>query len=341
MSEEIKNIAPQILNAIQNSSNILLHCHPHPDPDSVSSALAMQKMLQQLGKRVTTITGDSKIPVKLSEIPNIQALVQKNYSEVNSSDFDLFIILDSSSLTQISQINEVTFPETMATIVIDHHATNTKFGNINLVEKAYSSTAEILYDLFTLWNWSIDSDTALCLFIGIFGDTGGFKYLNTSPHTFEAAAKLTAINPQYHKLAFSLENNKSAEDIELMGVALSSLDKYMNDSIVFSSISFEEFSKRNVPKEKATKGLVGDTLRSVVGWNVVASLVEYEPHTVMVSLRTRNEEKYDMSLIAKSVGVDGGGHKGAAGTTINKPLAEAKQDLLNTILEKFPSLNAS
>ena len=103
-------------------------------------------------------------------------------------------------------------------------------------------------------------------------------------------------------------------------------------------IPYEEIKKRNLSKSDAMEGLVGSTLRSVIGWNIVASLVEAEPNVVTVSLRTRDENKYDMGKIAQSAGKNGGGHRGAAGTTIYEPLEDAKKVLLDTIVKTFPEL---
>lgn len=172
----------------------------------------------------------------------------------------------------------------------------------------------------------------------MFADTGGFKYLNTTPEVLEVASKLSKINPNYHKLVFDLENSRDPVEIEMMGLALSSIEKHFSEHVVFSLIPYEEIKKRDLTKSQAMEGLVAGTLRSVLGWDLVASLVEAEPNVTTVSLRTRDENKFDVSKIAKSIGKNGGGHKGAAGTTIYKSLNEAKQDLLKLIAKTFPGL---
>ncbi len=336
---EIERLAPIILEAIKNSSRVLLHCHPYPDPDSVGSVLAMTGALKRLGKDVTAIIGDSQYPENLMSLPYREWIQSKSYSQIEQKDFDLFIILDSSSPTQISR-SGVTFPEGMKTVVIDHHRTNEGFGDINLIDTESSSTSQILYNLFKLWGTEIDQDMALCLLLGIYADTGGFKYPNSSPETLRIASELVKIYPNYHKFIFELGNYKKPVELELTGLALSSLEKHLNDRVVFSIIPFEEIKKRNLSKEDAMEGLIGDSLRSVVGWDVVASLVEAEPNVVTVSLRTRDENKYDVSLIAMSVGKNGGGHKGAAGTTIYESIETTKTRLLDKIIETFSDLGS-
>lgn len=338
MTDQIKQMAPKILEAIQKSNKILLHCHPYPDPDSVGSVLAMSTVLKNLDKDVTAITGDTEYPQNLMGFPNREWIQSKNYTQINPSEFDLFLVLDSSSLSQITQLAEIEFPDNMNSIVIDHHATNSSFGKLNLVEPTYSSTSQILYELFKLWQVEINSDIAACLFMGIFADTGGFKYLNSTPETLQTASELAKINPNYHKLISDLENNKKPIEVEMTGLALSSIEKYFSDRVALSVIPYEEIKRRKLSRSDAMEGLVASLLKAVIGWDLVASLVEAEPNSVTVSLRTRDENKFDVSKIAKTVGEKGGGHKGAAGTTILEPLEKAKETLLQTIGKTFPEL---
>ncbi len=338
MTKQFEDTSKKIMESIQKSKKILLHCHPYPDPDSVGSVLAMSTMLKRLDKTVVSISGDSKIPQYLNNLPNLNGIENKKYNQIDPKEFDLFIILDSSSPSQITQENEVVFPEDMETIVIDHHATNVGFGSINLIDSTYCSTSQILYDLFGLWKVEIDSNMAIALFMGMFADTGGFKYLNTTPEVLEIASKLSKINPNYHKLVFDLENSKKPIEIEMLGLALSSIEKYFSNNVALSLIPYEVVSKRKLSKSDAMEGLVASTLRSVAGWNLVASLVEAEPNVTTVSIRTRDELKFDVCKIAKSIGIKGGGHRGAAGTTIMEPLESAKNTLLSSFAKEFPEL---
>ena len=328
--------AKEIQDFIKNSKNILLHCHPSPDPDSIGSVLAMKKYLVSIGKNVTAIIGDYDYPTNMIDsFPIEKEIEKKSFFDINLEDFDLFIILDSSSTTQISRQGEVIFPEHLKTIVIDHHKTNIRFGDINLVDKDAASTTQVLYKLFKEWNVEIDKDLALYLFIGIYGDTGGFQYTLTSPETFRIATELVSVCPNYHRAVFNLENNKREIEIEMMGLALSNIKKYFNGKVVLTVIPYEVIKERNISKEDATEGLVPEILRSVKGWDIVGSLVEIEDGVTRIALRTRDEKKYDVSIIAKNVGTGGGGHPGAAGTTVMKNVYDAEKELVECIDKIF------
>jgi phosphoesterase RecJ-like protein len=324
--------AKEIRDSIKNSKNVLLHCHPSPDPDSIGSVLAMKKYLVSIGKNVTAIIGDSDYPSSMIEnFPIEKEIEKKSFSDVNLEDFDLFIILDSSSTTQISRKGEVVFPKHLKTIVIDHHKTNIGFGDINFVDEHSASTTQVLYKLFKEWSVEIDKDLALYLFIGIYGDTGGFQYTLTSPETFRIATELVSVCPNYHRAVFNLENNKREIEIEMMGLALSNIKKCFNGKVVLTVIPYQIIKERNISKEDATEGLVPEILRSVKGWDIVGSLVETREGVTAVSLRTRDEKKYDVGMIAKNVGIGGGGHAAAAGTTVMKDAYGAEKELVEFI----------
>ncbi len=326
----------KILKAIKGAKSVLLHCHPYADPDSIGSVLAMTMFLKKIGIKVTPIMGDSEYPNNLKSLPQHDLIVPKNFTQIDLGDFDLFIILDSSTPNQITQLTEVVLPETLKTIVIDHHVTNLKFGNINHVDSDCSSTCEVLFNLFIEWKIEIDKDMAICLFMGIFADTGGFKYQSTTANTLLAASELARINNGFPAVIFEMENNKNAQEIEFTGLALSSLKKYFSGKVVMAAVPFASIKKAGISKDNTQVG-IANTIRSVVGWDIGINLVETEPNVVTINLRTRDSDKYDVSLIAKAVG-KGGGHKAAAGTTINEPFEEAIQLLLETISLTFPEL---
>lgn len=335
MKKTDKIKAEKIKSYIDNSKKILLHCHPFADPDSVGSVLAMREYLMSEGKEVIAIIGDSGYPATLNKLCLEEKILPINYFESEIDSFDLFLILDSSSKTQISRIGEFEFPKGMKTVVIDHHKTNKGFGNIDLILDNCASTTHILYKLFHLWNVDITKDIALYLFIGLFADTGGFKYLNSTPEVLSVASTLASINPDFHSVVFDIENSKSPLEVEMMGLALSSINKHFNDRVAFSLIPYDLVKKKNLSKKEALEGLIPNILRSVLGWEIVASLVEVSEGETVVSLRTRDEKIYDVSKIALTVGVNGGGHPGAAGVTIMNDIKGAEKELLKAIRDLY------
>ena len=202
LTKEQKQIAGQIWKEIEKAEKILLHCHPNPDPDSVGSALAMMFALQRLGKQVTVIAGDSELPQTMAHLSGFDQIVPKNYFEIKPEEFDLFLILDSSKKNHISQKGEVFFPSSMRTVVIDHHMQDEFYGQINLVDSNYPAVAQMLFDLFEEWQIAISNEIAVCLMLGLYADTGGFKYPRTTTESFLMAARLAEVNPDFPGVIF-------------------------------------------------------------------------------------------------------------------------------------------
>ncbi len=336
MQEIDKKLADKIWTEIEKANRILLHAHPNPDGDSLGSTLATRFALESKGKKVTLIKGDSVLPKYLSTLPGFSAITPKNFFEVDLKEVDLFLVLDSGSPDRVSKIAQVAFPLVIPSVVIDHHITNPKFGDINLVDSSYPATAQIMYDLFKIWGITITQDMALCLFVGIYTDTGGFVYRQTSSKTLHIASELADIAPQFGDLLFTLNNSNTKGQLKLRGLLLNSIETFFGDTVAIASISYKELQNNGINSEDAGAVDVANELKSVIQWNIGIRLMEDEPNIVKLSFRSRDPDKYDVSAIAKKL--NGGGHKGASGARIMDSLPHAKERLLNAILEVYPEL---
>lgn len=323
ISPVIRENAPLILAEIKKANSILLHCHPLPDPDSVGSALAMKFALEQMGKKVTVIRGDSEIPRGFLHFPGAKDIVEKSFSEVDLSAFDLFVSLDSGSKNMISQANPPSYPLPIKTIVIDHHATNEAYGEINLVDITSPAVAFVLFQLFKLWNIALTHDIALNIFMGMYTDTGGFRYPPTDYRVIGAASELAKMAPDFTEAIFTMENNQSKEAIFFQALALSSVETFLGENIAIAAVSHNDLVAKKIPDECVRGISISNILKSVVGWNVGVSLIEREPNQVKVSFRTRDRERFDVSKLAAALG--GGGHRAAAAAVLKMSIPEAKK----------------
>lgn len=323
-------VLTQIQSAVQASQRILLHLHPTPDGDSMGSALAFWHFFKSLGKEVTVISGDSAVPEYLAHLPGADQIEPHPFDQVDLAQYDLFVILDSAALTQISRNAPVEFPEHLNTIVIDHHATNTGFGKINWIEAEYPATCQMVYELLEAWPAEISADMARCLFVGLFTDTGGFQYPPVSAKTLHAAAKLAECAPDFPQMLFPIANTFSAGHLRFQGLALHNIELHHNDSIALSAVSYEQLVSKDIQPDEADKSGVANQLKSVVGWEVGVALAEIDPGHVKASFRTRDPERFHLGKIAASLG--GGGHQAAAGLTLKMPLEQAKYEILQAII---------
>jgi phosphoesterase RecJ-like protein len=326
----VKEKAPLILAEIQKAKSILLHLHPMPDPDSVGSALAMKFALEQMGKKVTLIKGDSDFPEAFAHFPGASTITQKNFFEIDQSEYDLFLILDSGSKEMISRHKPVAFPARWKTIVIDHHKTNPGYAEINLVDPTYPATAEILFDLFKEWGININADIASDLFVGIFTDTG-FKYPGTTSRTFRASAELVDKIPDMPKLVAAMENSNTPELVKFDGQALSNIEVFFN-VFAIAKVTNDFIVSARLPANAIRVSGTSAFMRTVRPWKISAAAAEVEKGKTKFSFRSQDGDAFDVGALAGSLG--GGGHKAAAGLILDMALDEA----VKTVVAKAKEL---
>jgi hypothetical protein len=187
----------------------------------------------------------------------------------------------------------------------------------------------------------LNNKIAACLFAGIYTDTGGFKYLNTTYKTLNIVSQLAKIYPQFTKLIFDIENTDEPDRLKLISILLGSIETYFSDKVAIASISFDEIEKNKLSMSSLNgNSEVANMIKSVVGWDIALTLTEIQPEIIKISMRTRDSQKYDLAKIAVATKA-GGGHKAAAGATLNMPLPQAKETILAIIKKLYPKINSN
>ena len=337
MSQKITELAPRILEEIKKAEHILLTCHKGPDGDSLGSTLALHFYLQSLGKKVTHISGDNPTPKYLSSLPGFNLIENKNFFEVDLSKIDLFIACDIGGLNQISRIKEITFPENLKVVVIDHHKSNPGFGTICLVDETAAAACQIMFYLFKAWGAPITSEMAANLFVGMHTDSGGFKYPLTSKDTLLAAAELVKIQPEFHRYIFDLENSLDPSFVAFQTLALNNLEVCLGGKVVISIVAYHELLDKKILGKDWSPSWIANELKGVVDYEIAVCLAESERGVFGASFRTRDAIRYDLTKVSTLLG--GGGHAAAAGAPIEASNAnEAKLKLLEALTKSYPEL---
>jgi phosphoesterase RecJ-like protein len=330
-------LAPQIWSEITKAKRVLFHLHPSPDGDSVGSVLALAQTVAKLNKQVTIISGDSPLPATFASLPGSNLITYRNYFDINPSDFDLFFILDTSATNQISKKGKIIFPQNLVTINLDHHASNSGFAKISLIDLKSPATCQIVFLLLEQFKLTISPEVASCLLLGLYTDTGGYKYPPTSHLTFKIAAKLAKISPDFTKIIFNFENNDQPSRLKLIGLLLSQIKTYFSGRVALTSVSQKQLTASAIDPETVSSIDVANMIKAVVGWDIAISLIEGVGDRVKVSFRTRNSSQFDLSQIAVATGY-GGGHNAAAGANIPFTLTKARKLVLTTIAKLHPEL---
>lgn len=310
-----------ILEEIKNAKRILVNCHRGPDADSVGSALAMQKVIENLGLSVDVIC-PSEIPDDLHFLNKSNNIKIIDYTNFNFSDYELFITLDSSTYGMVSGDKSLELPN-IKIIVIDHHYTNTKFGSLNLVDEKTTSTAELLFKIFEDWDIKFDKDIATDLLTGILGDTGCFQYTGVGKETLQIASKLIDFGAQKDNIVLNIYKTVEFKTVKFWGKIIENMQKDDNFNFVWSAVPnsvYKEFGEDISAKEDASNLLAPIVNNTDFG----LIMVESSLNVLSVSFRSRNG--FDVSKIAQEIG--GGGHIVASGAKVEGKFDEAVEKVL-------------
>ncbi len=323
----------EILKRIKGARSILLNCHHNPDADSVGSSLGLAYGLIEMGKSIKVIC-PSSVPKRFDFLTKKMPIDVVDFSSFDYSCYDLFITLDSSSWNRVSGGTGIKKADIFM-ICIDHHKTNQKYADINLVAPDISSTSELLYQLYL--DWGIDifklenaREIATCLFTGILGDTGGLRYAEANEKTYEIASTLMKVASK-DEIVFNLFQRYELNTIYYWAYILSKIRFNEKGKFVYAFINKEEYQKYG--KIEGAKGELADIFfSSIEGSEFGLIVVEEGEGNVVLSLRSRSG--FDVSEIASRLG--GGGHRwAAAGRIVGMSFEESKTKIFNTIYEIY------
>lgn len=298
---------------LQQAKCILLITHVSPDSDAIGSTLGMAHALRTLSKIVVPSCADA-IRDRFDNLPGHADMVTQADGE-----FDLVVALDCGDELRLGSV-WANLPNPRPFLInVDHHISNTRFGQINWVDPAAASTAEMVLQIVDQLGVPLSQDIATCLLYGIVGDTLGFRTPNTTPRQLQYAERCMEAGASLYESIDQQFNRRSRALVCLWGKAINALK--IKDRIAYTAIS-------KAMRDPCGMGVADLNLSSfLVSMNEVdraAVLVEKDDGQVEISLRARRG--YNVSKAAVSLG--GGGHALAAGATIDGPLNAATKQVL-------------
>jgi phosphoesterase RecJ-like protein len=321
------------VDLIDKSSNILLTTHTRPDGDACGCLAAMSDVLTTLGKKVKTLLL-SPLPewyeFLFAEKPPIlgDSLTLEQLKQGQFGQFDLVIIIDTNSYSQLPQFDQYLKQANKPVLVIDHHVTADGLGDVELIETTAAATALIVLDLLKYANWKITETVAQALFVAVATDTGWFQFNNTDARVFKSCADLIAAGANPTQIYHDLYQNFSLARCKLIAAMLNTLELHFDGRYATQHLSRQDFEQTGAAF-KDTENLI-DECRRISTVEAAALFVELKDGRIRCSLRSRGA--VDVRKIAQKFG--GGGHKMAAGAYLPGPLQNAKQ-LINTEVEKL------
>jgi phosphoesterase RecJ-like protein len=315
-----------MINQLLSSNHVLVASHTNPDGDAVGSTIAMGLLLGAINKKIT-LYNESSIPVVYRFLPHVE-MVENNLTSTN--DFDTAIILDCSEFQRIGSI--VSMVNDIPVIInIDHHITNSRFGNFQLIDPSASSTAEIIYRLIKKMGVAIDKTIATSIYTGILTDTGSFRFSNTNQAAFAICQEMVEMGVDPSDVARHVYGRYSLGRIKLLNLALDSIEIFHNGKLSIMTVTQEMLSKTGTQAEDIA-GLI-NYARRIEDVKIAALIHEKQNgrHHLKGSgplhVSLRSDGTVDVATIAAFFG--GGGHTTAAGFDVDSGLAQIKSDIAN------------
>lgn len=317
-------ILSEIGKLIKEKDRFAIVSHISPDGDALGSSLGLYNALKEVGKSADFYINDN-LPHKYSYLPGFSE--SKKLEEFSEKDrYECLFVLDCSDMDRFRELNSL-ISKADVIINIDHHISNTLFGDINFVDSNASSVGEIIYQLLKINGFTISNQTAECLYTSILTDTGGFKYSNTTSITFSIVGDLINTGIDFSDIYNRVFDVKTYEKVKLLSSVTSSLEMAFNGRVAILTLTQKMLEENNAKEEDSDEFV--NIARDIEGTEVGIFIKERDKNSCKVSLRSK---KYiDVRKIAEIFG--GGGHIRAAGCTINKNTFEAKKMIVDVLKE--------
>lgn len=316
----------EIYNAINSADTIYIASHINPDGDNVGSLLGMYIALKNIGKNIKAIIID-EIPDNLKFLPCLNECITNK----NLNPPDVFISVDCADLERLGDLSDL-YKSAKVSINIDHHSTNTMFGNINLVDSTAPATCEMVYHLLKEWQVDINKDVATCLYSGISTDTGSFKYDSVKKSTFLAAGDLLDKEIDINNIGVNLYQKRSKQKTELLIKTLQSIKYYLDGKLAIVYVHDELIQECGANKGDS-EGIV-EFIRDIDGVEV-AVFMKVKSDNIKLSVRTK-EYVNAINIVAP---FNGGGHIRAAGATLDLPLDDRINDIVKIVKDELNGWN--
>jgi bifunctional oligoribonuclease and PAP phosphatase NrnA len=318
--------------AVATAGQVCLACHIFPDADALGSMLAVAQALGP-GRDVVASVGETpgdavpQVPGNLRFLPGLDMLSPPDSYPARP---EVMITFDASSPSRLGLLRPRA-QDAAELIVIDHHASNTGFGTIDLVEPSAASTTVLACELIDQLGAPLTKPVALCLYAGLVADTGSFQFSSTTPAVHQLAARLLATGIDAGAVSHELWDRAPFGYLPVLSAALGRAVLEPGEAggrgLVWTTVS---------RADRAAHGLEYDAIEPVIDQvrrtdeaEVAVVLKEDDGGTWRASARSKG--KVDLARALGRLG--GGGHPAAAGFAAEGPVEDIMRDVRHVLAD--------
>ncbi len=258
--------------------------------------------------------------VNIIVVPKRGRIQAKHLTTLDTgSGYDLILVVDSAELSLLGSVytDNIDLFQSTPILNIDHHISNTRFGQLQLIDPTCASATEVLYAWFSShakWKDLVTPDIATLLLTGLITDTRSFQNPNTTPRSLEVAANLLDLGARQQEIIQHIYKTKPLSTLKIWGRALNQIQFDPESKIVWSSISREDLTEMGATS-KESAGILDELISTIPDADVHALFTEIEEGGFKASLRSSTA--IDVNAAAGKL-FGGGGHARAAGFKIKQ-----------------------
>ncbi len=327
-----------IKDLLLDKSKILITTHVNPDGDAIGSSLGLYNFLIKLGHEVIVVVPNDypdylKWMKSDKKILNFSDNTDKVQKLIN--DIQIIFCLDFNNLSRINELGKLIEKSNAKKVLIDHHLNPDDFYDFKYHDVNASATAELVYDLISYIDDNlIDKDISDCIYTGILTDTGSFRFSSTTSKVHRIIAKLLDVGVKSEKIGKKIYESNSFDKLKLLGYSLSEkLEIICNGKVAYIVLTRKDLLNHNYRKGD-TEGIVNYAL-SILGVNMAVLIIETKDR---IKFSFRSSGNFSVNKFANKY-FNGGGHKNAAGGSIEDKLSVALNIFLKSVSKNEKQLN--
>ena len=327
----------ELKNLLSTKQNVVITTHVNPDGDAIGSSVALLNFLIKMGHDVSVIVPND-YPDFLKWMKNDELIINysnsKNESQEKIKNASLIFCLDFNNLNRINELGDYISDSKAKKVLIDHHLDPIDFYDFKIHDIKASATAELIYNfLIELDSNAVDKDISEALYTGILTDTGSFKF-SMSPKVHKIVSDLMIRGVDIGFINNKIYDSNSLDKLKLIGYALSEkLEVISNGNAAYIVLSRKDLKDHNF-KKGDTEGLVNYAL-SISNVNMAVLIIETKER---IKFSFRSIGQFSVNEFAKKY-FNGGGHKNAAGGSLEDKLSVALEKFLKDISKYSKDLN--
>ena len=292
---------------LRQMDNVLLLTHVRPDGDTIGSAAALCQALRDMGKTAYLLYNPEITDTYAPYAAPYWAPEDFAPAHIVSTDIAALNLLPDNAAPYAGRIE----------LAIDHHGSQAFFATETCLDAEAAACGEIIYRVIRELT-AVTPAIALLLYVAISTDTGCFVYTNTTADTHRIAAALLETGIDVGPVNKALFRTKSKTRLAMEARMVADMELYDSDRVVVMSIPLS--LRQELQATEADIEELSSLAALVEGTDCGITLRELKSGKVKLSLRTG--PRVDACAVCQRLG--GGGHKAAAGATVDGTLKDAK-----------------